>query len=445
MAEPISRRAFLAGSAGAAAAASLGARPRASEKAPHILFVHTDQLRASALASAGNPFISTPHLDRLAAQSTHFTKAYAANPVCVPARSSWYTGHLSGYHGAYNNNAKFKRELVDLGQWLTAAGYRSIYVGKWHIPRRARSSFQHFHYGRSHGIQGDATISHAAAGLLENYDDTQPLFLNVGYYQPHDICHWYFEQENRKPTILGKPELPPLPPSWKPTGPEPKVIRDKRQRRSRELSRWTEDSWRYALWAYYRMVEQLDVEIGRLMAALDASKLADRTWVIFSSDHGELCGAHGLILKNAFYDEAARIPFLIRPPKATSGRVDHRHVIHGIDVFPTFCAIAGIDPPEHLPGRDLLPLCTGASGEPDWPTHRVFESGAKGIMVRSNRYKYVTYTGDPIEQFFDMDQDPGELENLTERLRSSETFETHRQIARRFQSSDRSLEIPTES
>ena len=92
MAEPISRRAFLAGSAGAAAAASLGARPQASKRAPHILFVHTDQLRASALASAGNPFISTPHLDRLAAQSTNFTKAYAANPVCVPARSSWYTG-----------------------------------------------------------------------------------------------------------------------------------------------------------------------------------------------------------------------------------------------------------------------------------------------------------------------------------------------------------------
>ncbi len=443
MPRPISRRGFLAGSLGAAGAACLDVRLQAANDPPHIIFVHTDQLRAGALACAGNAFVSTPHLDRLGAQSTSFTKAYASNPLCVPSRSSWYTGHLSGYHGAINNKARFKRELVDLGHWLTAAGYRSVYIGKWHIPRRVRASFEHFHFGRPHGIQGDALIGHAAAGFLDNYDSPRPLFLNIGFYQPHDMCFWYFKQQKRRPTVLGGLELPPLPENWRPAGPEPEFIRQRRQRQIGDFRLWTEDSWRYALWTYHRLVEQIDIEIGRLMAALDASALSDRTWVIFSSDHGELCGSHGLILKSCFYDEAARVPFFIRPPMATSGRIDSRHVVHGIDVFPTLCAIAGIDPPEDLPGRSLLPLSMGNS-EPDWPTHRVFESGARGLMVRSNRYKYVTYVGDPTEQFFDLDKDPDELENLVGELRSPEALEMHRRIARRFHSSDRSVEAVAE-
>ncbi len=418
-------------------AASLPAASKTPEKAPNIVFVHTDQLRAGALSSAQNPHVSTPNLDRLASRSTSFTKAYSANPVCVPARSSWYTGHLSSYHGAINNGASFERELVDAGRWFSSAGYRSVYVGKWHIPRRPRSSFEHFHHGRDHGLLGDAAISHAAAGFLERYDDPRPLFLNVGYHQPHDMCFWYFEQANRKPTILPGIELPPPPPNWRAIGPEPRRIVRIREKQASKQRLWAKDTWRYALWSYYRQVEQVDVEIGRLLAALESSGHDRETWVMFSTDHGELCGSHGLILKSCFYEEAARVPFFVRPPRAARNRVDSTHVVHGIDVFPTLCDIAGIDSPPDLPGRSLVPLIEGPAA-PDWPTHRVFESGARGRMVRSERFKYVTYRDDPIEQLFDLEDDPFELDNLVTSAGVAEVLAEHREVVRKsFEESKR--------
>lgn len=426
----LSRRALLKGSVALAGAASLTASSKRPEKSPNIVFVHTDQLRANALSSAGNPYVSTPHLDRLSRQGTSFTKSYSANPVCVPARSSWYTGHLSSYHGAINNQADFERELVDAGRWFSAAGYRSVYVGKWHIPRRPRSSFEHLHHGRTHGLLGDAAISHAAAGFLEGYGDPRPLFLNVGFHQPHDMCFWYFEQENRKPIPLPGLELPPLPPNWKAIGSEPRRVVRIREKQAPSLRLWTADSWRYALWTYYRQVEQVDLEIGRLLAALEARGRGRDTWVIFSADHGELCGSHGLTLKSCFYDEAARVPFFVRPPRAARARIDKNHVVHGIDVFPTLCDIAGIDPPPGLPGRSLLPL-TGGADDPGWPSHRIFESGARGRMVRSDRFKYVTYRDDPIEQLFDLENDPFELDNLAASTDFAGVLQEHREVVRR--------------
>ncbi len=429
MNRPLSRRDLLKGSVALAGAASIRAAPRRPEAAPHIVFVHTDQLRADALSNAGNPHLSTPHLDRLAGQGTSFTKSYAANPVCVPARSSWYTGHLPSYHGAVNNTASFERELVDAGRWFSSAGYRSVYVGKWHVPRRPRSSFEHLHHGRGHGLLGDAAISHAAVGFLERYDDSRPLFLNVGYHQPHDMCFWYFEQANRKPFIPPGLELPPIPPNWQTSGAEPGRIVRIREQQAPARRLWTEDSWRYALWAYYRQVEQVDLEIGRLLAALESSGRDRETWVIFSADHGELCGAHGLTLKSCFYDEAARVPLFVRPPGATRGRVDSTHVAHGIDIFPTLCDIAGIEPPRGLPGKSLMPLAEGVT-VPDWPNYRVFESGTRGRMVRSERFKYVTYREDPIEQLFDLEKDPFETENLATDADYVEVLTAHREVAR---------------
>ena len=175
---------------------------------------------------------------------------------------------------------------------------------------------------------------------------------------------------------------------------------------------WSDQQWREYLWVYYRPTEIADGEVGRVLTALEKTGLAGNTVVVFTSDHGEMMGSHQMITKQKLYEEAAAVPVIVAPLGGAAG-LDHQHLISGLDIMPTLLDYAGVDLPATAEGKSLRPLVEGKTV----PWRNFLVSEVNGIsesrMVRTARYKYIVYpTGDNREQFFDEQQDPGELNNL---------------------------------
>ena len=160
------------------------------EQRPNILLITTDQHSAEALGHLGCNDVKTPGMDRLAARGISFTKSYSANPVCCPARASWFTGRHTPENGVVTNGANMVPTMPDLGQWLNKNGYNAYYSGKWHIP--GRDVAQSFHHicpdPRNTAETGDIASTRSAIGFLQNYSQKEPFFLSVGLLNPHDIC-----------------------------------------------------------------------------------------------------------------------------------------------------------------------------------------------------------------------------------------------------------------
>ena len=415
-----SRRTFLKTGGTGALSLMLAARraPAApAKRPPNILFMHTDQQHWEAASAFGCPHLRTPAIDGLAAKGTSFSLSYSANPVCCPARASWYTGRPSTENGVIMNDQwPIAPDMPDLGQWLGARGYDAVYAGKWHVTGRAfTQSFRVLTPGSGIGEFTDGAVSRAAEGFLHSRRaGGKPFFLNLGFLQPHDCCYWVFEHRSDDPlTRLGAPpaDLPPLPPNHGYDPREPAALTERRGDK-RSVAQWSADLWRWYLWNYYRMVEMADAEIGRVLAALDDAGLAENTLVILTADHGDGLARHGLTSKMFLYDEAARVPLIAAwPGRLQAGKRDVRHLVSGLDVAPTFCDFAGIDGLPKARGLSLRPLLEGRD-DASWREFLVAETFRTGRMVRTPEYKYIAYQGDPVVQLFDMRADPGELKNL---------------------------------
>ena len=191
--------------------------------------------------------------------------------------------------------------------------------------------------------------------------------------------------------------------------------------------------WRYYIWSYYRMVEEVDAEIGRVLDALDDAGLAEDTLVIFTSDHGEGRGRHRMIVKNYLYDEAVKVPLIFALPGRVAENVqDREHLVSGADIMATVCDFAGVEPPKGLTGGNLRPILEGRAAE--WREFAMAEvkltSATPGFMLRTADYKYILYQGDPVEQLFDMKNDPGEMKNLAPDAKSADILAAHRALLR---------------
>jgi len=428
----LSRRQFLkAGVAGGAALATAGrfassAPAIGGHTRPNFLLIAADQLSLSAISAHGCPWVNTPNMDRLARCGASFMQSYTTDPVCSPARSSWFTGRMPSETGVISNNKPIRPDLPNLGQWLGREGYETVYVGKWHLPQSFSTQIPGFTVipgGLSgQGNTGDVAVSRACQAYLANRSRRQPFLLAASFLQPHDICAWVGMRQAH-PEDLPYPEieneLPPLPANFDFDPLEPERLKKSRR------PAWSERQWRYYLWSYGRHVEMVDAEIGRVLQALNDSGQARNTIVVFTSDHGEGMGRHHMVLKNYLYDEAAKVPLIMAfPEQWTEGRKDATHLVSGLDVTPTICDYAGVKPPASAFGRSLRPLVEGAS--PEWREFLVSEVQVIGRMVRSPDLKYVVYRGDPIEQLFDMKNDPGETKNLAAEARFSFALEDHR-------------------
>ena len=415
----LSRRDFIkvgATAATAAATQAIAAPVAAGERRPNILFVHTDQQSLDTISALGCKYVSTPNMDRLAARGVAFAESYSANPVCCPARAAWYTGRATSETGVLLNGLPIQPDMPDMGQWLRDAGYESTYAGKWHVSHRNhRESFNVIQFNSAQGEHCDGIVSRACQGFLSNYRGEKPFFLNVGFLQPHDICYWIrFHYDDpgklRYPEIEG--ELPPLPPNFEFDEREPETFRQQRENiRWQKVAQWSELHWRYYLWSYYRHVEMVDAELGRILDALEESKHRDHTVVVFAADHGEGMARHKNTLKGYLYDEAARVPMIVSwPGRVREGVVDRTHLVSGLDVAPTLCDYAGAAPPPKARGMSLRPLLEGSDAK--WRDFLVSESSITGRMVRTADHKLITYKGDQTDQLFDMKRDPWETKNL---------------------------------
>lgn len=391
----------------------------AKSSAPNIVFVHVDQMRHDAISALGNPHVSTPNIDRLIADGASFLRSYSANPVCCPARACWYTGRPSSEHGVIQNQRPLLESVPDLGQWMSKRGYACYYTGKWHIPnRRVDQSFTLLPGGSGHGEKGDAGVASVAAGFLSNYDRRKPFFLNVGFLNPHDCCFLTFAPKN--PSVkfglcdLLRDELPPAPGSFNTeTG-----------TRSREGGKWDTDKVRLYNYYYYRMVEMADAEVGRVYDALRHSRHAENTLFVFTSDHGEMGGHHGLFKKSQFYDAALRVPLVcVFGGRVKAGKRDSERLVTGIDIPATILDYAGLESmPDMTVAKSLRPLLEGKSAK--WRDYVVAESNSgggprravcmqdfKAVLNRDGSASLYSAKDDPLEMR-DLARDPKYAEPL---------------------------------
>ena len=411
---------------------------------PNILLILTDQQNARMLSCAGNPYLWTPAMDSIAEAGARFERSYCMNPMCVPSRFSLFTGRRGSEIGLLNNAAALVDEIPAaiqedaMGWRLRRAGYQTAYGGKTHFPLDLTP--EELGFETISRDDRDRLVDDCAEFLAR--DHRQPFLLVASFINPHDICHMAIrdfaetplERRLSRPDRIELKELdaalalppgmtredffaevcPPLPDNFEIPPGEAEAIglmqaRSPFKRKARE--RYSDEDWRMHRWAYARLTERVDGQIGRLLAALRDNGLDENTVVIFTSDHGDMDASHRMEHKTAFYEEAARVPLLIAAPGLARGVVDNERLVsNGLDLLPTLCDLAGAAPGGDLEGRSLLPLL--ADDAPlGWREVLPVESEI-GRMVVSGRQKYMRfYRGDSCEQFVDLNEDPGEMLN----------------------------------
>jgi len=468
--DKINRRRFLQAAAGAGAvtlAGAAGARAASGKQRPNILIIVTDQQSAHMMSCTGNRYVKTPAMDSLAATGARFERAYASNPVCLPARFSMMTGRMPSELLIRENAGIPKRGSVPdamlqqaMGWVFRRAGYQVLYGGKTHWPRGMKVASIGFDPLTPNQRDG---LADACAEFLKTKHE-KPFLLVASFINPHDICYMAIDaytravkkekmfprssvERQRLAEALKMPEgvsreaffkehCPPLPPNVGIPPLEPECITKLlKMRRFREHARrnWPDDEWRRHRWAYCRLTEMVDAQIGRVLDALREAGLEENTLVVFASDHGDMDGAHRIEHKTVLYEEAGRVPFIVSRKGVTRpGLVDETHLVSvGLDLLPTLCDYAGIDVPAGLRGRSVRALAEGRAPNA-WRDDLVVESQI-GRMVRTARHKYNVYEdGAHREQLIDLAKDPGEMVNLAEDPKHAQVLSDHRRRLRRW-------------
>ena len=447
----INRRDFIRLGAGATAALGAGLlnrRALAGQQKPkpkNILLILTDQQHIDTIAAGGCRHVRTPALDRLKKSGVSFEQSYTANPLCSPARSAILTGRTSSECAVHVNGRPIRSDIPNLGQWFSEhTDYETFYAGKWHLPRTYTHDIPGFKVINS-GIGGfgylcDTAMSRACESFLRHRTYwPKPFLMVASFMQPHDICEWLrLNMEN--PGRLRYPELakhlPELPKNFSYDTNEPKNIKNMRLRNEpfRGKSKWDKNHWRYYRWSYYRNIEYLDAEIGRILQALEDWGYTDNTLIVFTSDHGEGMGHHQMVRKSSFYNEACRVSLMFSwPGHIQKNKTNTVHLASGLDIMPTLCDYAGIKPPKNMRGRSLRDFLEGKSGRAsDFIVSEV--SSNTGRMARTERYKYIKYLKDPVEQLFDMGTDPGETKNLAASSKYTSILADHRKLLKDWES-----------
>jgi arylsulfatase A-like enzyme len=458
----INRRTFLKSGCGVAAASLLAPRLTAGDGTsptthrPNILFIMTDQQFAEAMSGRmGGGFPKTPALDSLAASGMVFTRAYTPNPLCMPARNSIFTGRYPHETGV-TRNVEVKMDPAQftcMGTYFRQAGYETAYFGKWHLCFPQKDINAHgFDLPRSLTDKNqDARTATSAAWFISQKHD-KPFLLVASFLNPHNICEFARSQPLPCGPIGVPPapeQCPPAPANLAPPEDEPDSMTMMRKGYHASptfpVGGFTPENWRQLRWAYYRMIEKVDAEIGRVLQALRQAGLEEKTVIIFTADHGECAGAHGFNQKTVFYEESVRVPLIVSCKGTTKPGSSDNMVNTGLDILPTMLDFAGIEPPKKLTGRSLKLLATG---EPvtRWRDHVVVENHmdqaaevdgirpvVQGRMVRTERYKYCVYSrGRQRESLVDLQADPGEMKDLARDPSHRQTLLEHRGLLMTF-------------
>lgn len=436
----LNRRMFLRGT-GLVGMTFLGCARRTSSDQPNVLLIMTDQQTDEAMSCTGNPHLDTPAMDRIAARGVRFTRSYVTQPLCLPCRSSIQTGRYPHEIGTPTNGTTPNRAYPMLGKLMQTVGYDTAYFGKWHVG----TSLEEAGYAVTASSRSDTDTAGRTVEYLSAPRD-KPFFVTASFLNPHDVCQLARRQDLPQGPIPQPPdnpsELPPLPENFEIPESEPTAIRmiqAKNRDRHYPTAEWTDLDWRQYLWGYYRLVEKVDREIGTVLAGLRDAGHESNTIVIFTSDHGEGVASHHWNQKQVLYEQAVRVPLVIAHPLASKpGTTSDALVSTGIDLMPTILGAAGAESsPGSGYGRSVEPLARGSSKT--WDRRYVVaettfgrgaqDDGVSGRMLRTERFKYVVYnTGSRREQLFDLNEDPGEMNNLVNEPDYQSELREHRRL-----------------
>ena len=408
-------------------------------KRPNVLIITTDQQRVDAMSAVGNPWVKTPNMDAIAAQGVYFSKSYCAYPLCSPSRASLHTGRTPHEIRVDRNSLPIDPAMPISGQVFRAAGYDTAYAGKWHMPdpypRDGIAGFEVLNTTTRTGklaVDVDEATMDAAVGFLDRSHE-KPFLLVVSFINPHDICLLAGEDsplldevwKRYQPAPGG--EVPPLPANFaEPAGAPEGLLKRARQHQ------WDENHWRRYRYAYYRMMEDVDRQVGEVLAALRKSGQEENTLVVFTSDHGEGLGSHQWTGKMMFYESEAAVPLIVSWKGVTPpGRIDREHLVSTLDVLPTICDYAQVPTPLSMRGTSLRPVIDN----PGQPGHEFVASEMtaagrqRSFMIRTQKYKYMSLAGDDrSEMLFDLESDPGETQNVAGDASLKGELERHRQL-----------------
>jgi arylsulfatase A-like enzyme len=442
--------------------------PAGAAERPNVLFIVSDDLN-NYLGCYGDPRAKTPHIDALAERGVRFERAYCAFPLCGPSRNSMLTGLYPNSSGILQNAQIFRQtipEQVSLPQAFRQAGYFAARLGKMY----------HYNVPKSVGTDGhddpaswELELNPAGVDRLEEEDEIftltpgqfggtlswyaspkgdedhtdgklakdaewvlercaregeRPFFLAVGFFRPHTpyvaprdpYFGWYDRAAMPLfPTIDQNP---------------PEVPAAALGSYKKEQDQLTEALRRECVQAYYASISFMDAQVGRVVAALDRLGLAEKTLIVFTSDHGYHMGEHGLWQKQSLFEGSARVPLLIVAPGTAKPGTVVDEPVGQIDLFPTLAELAGIEAPGNLQGQSLVPLLKDPTAKGrGWAITQVVRGGvgnpkgsaAKGAggrrffgySLRTERWRYTEWDeGAQGAELYDHENDPGELANL---------------------------------
>ncbi|GAB4464324.1 MAG: arylsulfatase [Armatimonadaceae bacterium] len=432
---------------------------------PNIVLICVDQWRGDCLSALDHPVVQTPYLDQLTTEGATFLRAYSASPTCIPARAALLTGLSARNNGrtGYKDGVPWDYP-VTIASEFTRQGYQTQAIGKMHVyPERSQMGFQnvilhdgYLHFARrrdrdislvddyipwlrektgdpradyfDHGVNCNSQVARPwdkaeelhptnfivtqAADFLRRRDPRKPFFLYLGFHRPHppyDPPAWAYE-------MYKDAEMPESPegdwvneviaPHYTPHRPDPSA------------GKLSPAAHRRARAGYYGCMSHIDHQINRFYETLHEFRQRDNTYICFVSDHGELLGDHNLWRKSLPYEGSARIPFLLRGPSGSGiqpgKRISSEAVVELRDVMPTLLDCAGLEIPDGLDGRSVLPFARGESVQ-DWRPvlHGEHPWGGQSVQwLTDGREKYIWWSGTGREQLFQLENDPEERTDL---------------------------------
>lgn len=454
-----------------------------SEGRPNILWYCTDQQRWDTIRALGQTSIETPTLDSLCAAGTAFNRAYTQSPICTPSRASFLTGRYPASHHVYRNgNGAFPAHEKLVTKIVAEAGYDCGLIGKLHLSaakyyeHRPDDGYRTFLW--SHHPTPDFARGHDYETWLRHEKGVDPreLYVAINHFCGPGVpaalhqTTWCSEMAIRfiseqrgapwllsvnpfdphapfdaPPEYLDKvdPEAMPLPlfedadlerhAAFRAIDQQTKIPLDPRIRRQVEhaavkdhdqVASAAPDAYdaRAVKANYYAMIRLIDDQLGRILDSLRDTGQLERTIIIFMSDHGEMLGDHGLILKGCrFFEGLVHVPLIVSwPERFQQGQLSEA-LVELVDIAPTLLEAAGLAVPEAMQGRSLVPILTGAADPHRHKAHVICEyhdaiggqpDHTHGSMVFDGRYKTAVYHGHAIGELYDLVEDPGEFRNL---------------------------------
>lgn len=407
----------------------------AADRKPNFLFIITDDQRWDTMSTvqkeqgerARYPWLQSPGMDRLAAEGVRFRNAFVTLSLCSPSRAAFLTGRYNHSNGIINNNTPITEKDVTHASLLRAAGYRTAYIGKWHMGDQ-RGQRPGFDYSVSFVGQGiyqdcpyevngvriptkgwvdDVTTDFAIDWIKQNRE--QPFSMVVGLKSPHSkrggpnlpprLRDLYTGETSRPVPNLNTPAIYHKPDPK--TGAYPSGLSDNAVQID-----------------YLRHIKGADENLGRLLDTLDALNLADDTVVVFTSDNGYFLGEHGCGDKRALYEESLRIPMLARYPKGFGKGLVVDDIVLNIDLAPTFLDLAGVPVPKEMQGASWKEIAAGKKPA-NWRTsflaqyYKELGDTPTCVGIRTTNSKLIKYSGHAEwTEVFDLSKDSYEVKNL---------------------------------